>query len=214
MANYVVGIDLGQIYDYSALAVVERLVDPRVEDLAGLTIRDHHHVRYIKRWDHNTPYATVVKDTGELLRRGGLMDAVIVIDGTGVGKQVTKLFDQAHRMQQLGRNWPRSLVITGQREVSEGVVPKRELVGKMQTLLQSGRLKIADVLPEAEILREELFQFRIKVTKQGQDTYEAARERDHDDIVLAVALACWYRHNLTTPRWIEGEERGEQVKYA
>lgn len=213
MANFVVGIDLGQIYDYAVLAAVERLEQTGFEDLAGLTIRDHHHVRYIKRWDHNTPYETVVKDTGDLLPRLGLMQAVIVLDGSGVGREVTKLFDQAYRLGRLGAYWPRAYTITGQRDLTRNVVPKRELVGKMQTLLQSGRLKIADALPEAELLRKELLQFRVKMTKAGADTYEAARERDHDDIVQAVALACWYRHSLTPPRWIEGDQRGEQVNY-
>lgn len=213
MANYVIGVDLGQVFDHSALSVVERLVDTKgEEDLAGITIRDHHHVRFIKRWDLGTKYEAVVKETGELMQRG-LEEAVLVIDATGVGKEVVELFLQAYRLGKLGKYWPRGYVITGGRDVTFEVVPKRELVGKMQTLLQGGRLKIADALPEAPILKRELLQFRVKTSKGGQDTFEAARERDHDDIVLAVALACWFRHNLTQPRWIEGEQRGEQVRY-
>lgn len=213
MANFVIGVDLGQIYDYSALAVVERLEDTGYADLAGITLRDHHHVRHIHRWDHGTEYDDVVKDVGAMMRRGGLAEAVVVIDGTGVGRTVTRLFDQAFRLGKLGKYWPKAYTITGQREVLKDTVPKRELVGKMQTLLQSGRLRIADELQWSEVLRKEMQAFTVKTSKTGQDTYEAARERDHDDIVLAVALACWYRHNLTPPRWIEGDQRGEQVKY-
>ena len=34
---------------------------------------------------------------------------------------------------------------------------------------------------------------RVKVNLQtGHDSYEAWRERDHDDLVLAVAFASWY----------------------
>ena len=30
------------------------------------------------------------------------------------------------------------------------------------------------------------------MSSAGNDTYEAWRESDHDDLVLAAAIACWY----------------------
>lgn len=214
MSNFCIGIDLGQVYDNSALAVVERLEQQMAMDLAGLTIADHHHVRYLKRWDLGTEYADVVKQTGDIIRRFHLEDAVLVIDATGVGRKVCDLYLQAYRMGELGNFWPRPYVITGGREVTDELVPKRELVGTMQTLIQSKRLKISEVLPEAELLKAELLNFKVKTSAvTGQDTYEAARAGDHDDIVLAVALACWYRHQLTEPRWIEGGAILEKVRY-
>ena len=54
------------------------------------------------------------------------------------------------------------------------------------------RLKISRALPEAAQLVEELQNFKIKVTLAGNDTYEAWRESDHDDLVLAAAMAAWY----------------------
>lgn len=56
------------------------------------------------------------------------------------------------------------------------------------------------------MLKTEMLQFRAKVSPTGGDTYEAASERDHDDIVLSVALACWARHALTDPRLIDGRD--------
>lgn len=225
--NYTIGIDLAQVNDFSALAVVERLVARSNSQLARLTMLDHHYVRHIKRWEQGTPYATVVKETGELIQRGRiygdriagtkdeyevkrpgiLEEAIIVIDGTGVGREVADLYMQAHRLGRLGRWWPRAVVITGGRETTDQIVPKRELVGKMQTLLQSGRLKVADSLPQAELLRKEMLEFKVKMTPTGQETYESARERGHDDLVIAVALACWYRHSTTEPRWLPEEAR-------
>ena len=32
----------------------------------------------------------------------------------------------------------------------------------------------------------------MKISISGNDTFEAWREKDHDDTVLAVCLACWY----------------------
>lgn len=201
--NLTIGVDLGQVYDYSALAVVERLEAENPHGLSRLTILDHHHVLYLKRWEKATPYSRVVEETGMLIRQADLSRAPLVFDATGVGREVAELYFQAHRLGRLGHYWPRPFVITGGREVTNEVVPKRELVGKMQTLLQSGRLRIADSLPFAPILRRELLAFQVKSTPSGQETFESAREADHDDIVLAVALACWYRHSLTPARRLE-----------
>jgi hypothetical protein len=43
-------------------------------------------------------------------------------------------------------------------------------------------------------LVKELENFKVKVsTRTAHDSYEAWRESDHDDLVLALALACWWR---------------------
>jgi hypothetical protein len=51
------------------------------------------------------------------------------------------------------------------------------------------QVAIAEGLPLTAVLAEELAAFRVKVTPAGNETFEAWRERDHDDLVLAVALA-------------------------
>jgi hypothetical protein len=43
----------------------------------------------------------------------------------------------------------------------------------------------------ASALAEELAAFRVKITLAGNETFEAWRERDHDDLVLAVAMALY-----------------------
>ncbi len=71
-------------------------------------------------------------------------------------------------------------------------VPKRDLIGVTQVLLQSGRLKIAAALPEAAQLTKELLNFKVKIDPQtAHDSYSAWREGIHDDLVLALSLACW-----------------------
>jgi hypothetical protein len=51
-----------------------------------------------------------------------------------------------------------------------------------------------------ESLREFLT-FRIKMNAATEhESFEAWRERDHDDLVLAVALACWLGEKLGRPR--------------
>ena len=70
-------------------------------------------------------------------------------------------------------------------------LPKKELVSVMQILLQSRRLQVARQLPMATVLVKELETFRVKVTTSANETFESWRERDHDDLVLAVAMAAW-----------------------
>ena len=42
------------------------------------------------------------------------------------------------------------------------------------------------------ILVRELQQFQVKITQAAHETFGVWREGQHDDLVLAVALACWW----------------------
>ncbi len=53
-----------------------------------------------------------------------------------------------------------------------------------------GRLKVARGLPEAETLQVELQAFQRRITDRGHDAFEGVGS--HDDLVIAVALACWW----------------------
>jgi hypothetical protein len=70
-------------------------------------------------------------------------------------------------------------------------VPKKELVSTLQVLLRTRRLEVAAALPEADTLAQEMASFKVKITVSANETFGAWSERDHDDLVLGVALACW-----------------------
>jgi hypothetical protein len=70
-------------------------------------------------------------------------------------------------------------------------VPKKELVGVLQVLLQTRRLHIARELPDAATLVRELENFRVKITAARNEVFEAWREGAHDDLVLATGMAAW-----------------------
>ncbi|WP_145241183.1 hypothetical protein [Urbifossiella limnaea] len=75
-------------------------------------------------------------------------------------------------------------------------MPKKDLVGAVQAVLGTLRLKIAPGLPLAEVLAKELESFRVKVTADRNESFESWRERDHVDLVLALALAVWTGERL------------------
>ena len=68
---------------------------------------------------------------------------------------------------------------------------RKGLVSILQVLLGTRRLHVAADQPDARQLARELETFQVKLTQAGNETFESWRERDHDDLVLAVALACW-----------------------
>jgi hypothetical protein len=65
------------------------------------------------------------------------------------------------------------------------------LVGQLQALLHAGRLRIAKSQPEAAALAAELQDFRASFTDAGNAIF-GARTGRHDDLVLALAIACWW----------------------
>jgi hypothetical protein len=115
------------------------------------------------------------------------------VDATGVGRAV---IDLLRREKPPCRLVP--VVITFGHAITWGDdgarhLPKKELVGTLQVLLQNRRLKISSRLPEAAVLKKELENFRVKITAAANETFGAGpvREGPHDDLVLALALACW-----------------------
>jgi hypothetical protein len=61
----------------------------------------------------------------------------------------------------------------------------------LQLMLETGEFRIAAGLREAETFVAELTNMRVKVSTSGHEGFAAWREGTHDDLVLAVALACW-----------------------
>jgi hypothetical protein len=186
MTRYIVGLDLGQASDFTAVAVVEVLIG---DEKNGLPPGPSYHVRHLQRFKLGTPYPEIVSQIGTLM--GNLKDpeALISVDATGVGRPVVDLLRNA------GLN-PVAITITaGVKVIHEGReyrVPKRDLVGALTVAFQTGRLKIASSLPEAKTLIQELLTFKVRIDpKTAHDSYDTWREGAHDDLVLATGIAVW-----------------------
>jgi hypothetical protein len=149
-------------------------------------------VRHLKRFPLLTPYQKVVNEVAGMLRRAPLAgkDVALLMDKGNAGTAVQEMLRQA------GLNVIPVLIHGGYNTVHEPdgtyKVPKRDLVGSAQVALQNRRLEIAAALPDAEVLVRELKDFRGTVSEAGHDRYEA-RDREHDDMVLALSMAVWYR---------------------
>lgn len=156
-------------------------------------------VRYLERV-RGLPYPEIVKGVKSLMERAPFKgETALIVDTTGVGRGVVDMLD-------LAGLHPFRVTITGGNQVGhengEYTVPKRDLVAAVQVGLQTERLKIAPALDDAQLLATELQNFQISLTSKAHDTYNA-REGEHDDLVLATALAAWFRDYYNTHSWNE-----------
>jgi Terminase RNaseH-like domain len=209
MSIFITGLDLGQTQDFTAMVVLER--SDHYQDAT-------YQVRHLERFQLGTSYVEIVQKVTERFSNPPLTGSTLVVDQTGVGRAVVDLLrDNPNPPWYL-----RPITITGGHTVGEGDdrskrVPKKDLVGCLQILLQAGRLKIARSLPEAAVLVKELENFRIKVSVTTNESFEAWRDGDHDDLVLGTALACWEGENGSVswnwvPRTNQPGQRSEMSK--
>lgn len=207
--EYLIGVDLGQANDYTALCVVEMHTKGD-----GHQAERSYQVRHLDRLPLGTPYPEQVETVSrvvELVKQQQRAQASpwpsdqakvrpprLVVDQTGVGRPVVDMLRKAGH---------RSLMAvsihggdTTSREGSDYRVPKRELVAVTQVLLQTNRLAVAASLPHAQTLTREMLAFKVSFSKTGHDSYgNDWRENDHDDLVLAVALAAWAGERTSRP---------------
>ena len=61
-------------------------------------------------------------------------------------------------------------------------------------MVESGRFKVANGLSGGEALVRDLLKFKREITERGNATF--CGDREHDDLVVAVALAVWWGAHL------------------
>jgi hypothetical protein len=186
--DYIIGLDLGQTTDFAALALLECVVaDTAVTVVDGPIYA----VRHLARFPLGTPYTSIVSEVARLANTPALACSALVVDQTGVGRPVVDAFRQASLSARLV---PVTITAgSAVKQTADGAfhVPKKQLVTALQGVLQAGRLQVAKRLPLASVLVQELLNFRVQITEAANETFGASNS-EHDDIVLAVAQACWY----------------------
>jgi hypothetical protein len=186
-SRWIVGVDLGQSQDPTAVCVLEAYGER--EDPAEPTIH-RYDVRHLQRLPLGLSYPSVVADIEMMLQREPLRGADLVIDETGVGRAVGDIFVE-RRMKPIGVQITAGFDDTGTMSAwNRYTVSKSYLVSNLDAKLHCGELRFAKDLREAPVMETELKDFRRRVSETGRSTY-AAREGQHDDLVLAVAIALW-----------------------
>ena len=99
------------------------------------------------------------------------------------------------------------LLTAGDQARTDGIywkVPKRDVVTGLEVMFEQRELRIAGAVPEAATLVRELEAMQVKVGLSGREQMGAWREGTHDDLVLAVGLACWWLKKSRGSIWGTG----------
>lgn len=185
------GADIGQISDPTAVVVAEE--EPRADGT-------HFLCRHLERLPLGTPYPQVVDRVveiqGNLEAKSRIVAAhaddkqgfrlELAVDATGIGLAVSD------ELKSRGLS-PQSVFFTAGDKRSERTgdsvsIGKGWMVGRLQVLLQSGRIHLPDSA-EADALVHELLNYEIKVNSNANMQSGAFRTGTHDDLVIALGLA-------------------------
>ncbi|HBY63961.1 MAG TPA: hypothetical protein DEH78_29410, partial [Solibacterales bacterium] len=144
--EYFVGLDLGQAQDHTALVVVERRVLRRtVTDgvvVTAVRMEYEYAVRAAARLALGMSYVDVAKKvTGAVRKLSREGRCTLVVDASGVGAAVLdSLRGEVREARVLG------VVLTGGRWTTRGAgrwnVPRREVLGLVQVMLEKGELRL------------------------------------------------------------------------
>jgi hypothetical protein len=227
--GFLVGCDLGQVNDPTAVVIAQRWESREWYDRGGefvsaaeaarlgsqrcdrygyqTKILPSYDIVHTERVPLGTPYPEVEKILRDIMRRPelavGRFDGTdgpiagahrqpprLLVDATGVGAAVLDHL-RAAGLEPVG------ILIHGGDAVTRGLrvirVPKRDLVGIVSVRLQNRSLRFTNAGPYAGILQRELLNFRVKIDPvTSHDSYSHWREGEHDDLVLATAIALWW----------------------
>jgi hypothetical protein len=183
MPGFYVGLDLGKKRDPAAVAVVERFDRDAVFHRLG--------VRHVERVALGTPYPRVVERVREIVGKVSLAGrCFLAVDATGVGEPVVDLL----RAARLGCDLCAVTITGGEYQHHNGgawSVPKRDLIAHVQVLLERDELRIARRMRDVGSLVRELLDMQSTTTSSGGRRFGADGYGQHDNLVIALALACW-----------------------
>ncbi|HYP13022.1 MAG TPA: hypothetical protein VEQ63_03790 [Bryobacteraceae bacterium] len=204
-SRWIVGVDLGQRQDYSAVAALEvheAAYDERDPITADFRRELRYRVRLAERVQLETPYTELVRRLRAMTADAALAGkCTLVVDATGVGAPVLELLRAAG---------PRCRIVPvmitgGDQEGSDGTVyrvPKQDLMLGMQVLLEQRKLDIAKRAGFSRELVSELGEMRATPTGFGRQRFGPASSAKHDDLVMALSLACWWVRKTGPRSWV------------
>ncbi len=178
--EYIIGFDCGQARDFSALSIIHEV---------GI----HYEAVHLERLPLDMPYPKQVEYIFNMMCRKPLAEAktTLCIDYTGVGRPVVDLAED-RGLRPIGVAISSGNSANWNEDRTRVSVPKRDLVNILQIYAQNDRLKVAPNLKFGPTLIKELETFKIKIDpKTAHDSYGSWREGEHDDLVLATAIALW-----------------------
>ncbi|NTU60725.1 MAG: hypothetical protein HGA95_00090 [Caldiserica bacterium] len=214
MPEYICGLDLGQRQDYTAFVVLE-IISTKDDIRASVqkrrngdgSITEIHNggsttkhivnldVREAVRFTLGTPYTEIVNTVlnAMAMLEPGRDDHKLVIDATN-NTAVVDYLKQEHTTRRCRFEiLPVSITAGGSVNYDNGMykVPKIQLIQQTQLAFEQKILRFAQGMEYLDLLTGELENYQVTISDTGSEIYNA-RSREHDDLVLALALPVWY----------------------
>ena len=194
--RYVAGLDVAQQNDWTAVAILEGV--PSFASPGPQEIR----LVALDRWQKL--YPDTLAELGYIFSDEQFARKVMLAtDATGPGLH---LYEDMVRDQDLvgcvGKDRIMPVVITaGQSEERDGrfrKVPKHLLITRLQSAIRRHEIRVPRKLPLYDVLLAELEGYEMKVREGSKRVTFSNNPRDggpeHDDTILALALAWWRVH--------------------
>jgi|GEM_PF-209956 len=201
--SYMVGVDIGQRVDPTAISVVETRYDAQE--------RGYYIVRYQQRFELGLLYSEVAKRIARLdtkLKEAASKEGLeawitYILDATGVGQGPSEQIVQALRAQSYADIY--RCYLTGginavvDDEIMQIKLPKTQLVSVLVSVFDADRVELPGHSKETDAMVNELLNFEIRVSDEGRDSFGAFKVGAHDDLVTALGLAVWLGENSPPP---------------
>jgi hypothetical protein len=122
------------------------------------------------------------------------------MDATGVGAAVLDLL----RGADLRCGIEPVILTAGERERYQAGtwrVPKRDLITGLRVMLEKRELALSRRMAGADMLATDLAAMASRSTSGGRVSFGAWQAGEHDDLVVATALACWRARRKSGGIW-------------
>ena len=201
--HFILGASIGVGSEPTAIAIIEQEVWVEGRE------RPETHERRLRWFDQFPPDCDdpeTVERINALLERPEIKEAEdtghvdVILDTTASGRAIVDLFK--------GPGIKLYTVTIGGTEEDltdpNWRIPKVEAIGNLRTLIQSHKLKVMTEHKLVKAFTKEVLAYRPRRPPVNPNDPEAWRERPHDDIVFAAAVAAW-RAKKHTPRLKRGK---------
>jgi hypothetical protein len=176
--DFFIGLSLGDAGQPTGVVAVERRAE---RDVDGFLLNPTYTIPNFKSYPPETSYRRITTEVIANLERAP-KGTCLVIDRTAVGDQI---------VAEIGCLVPAHASCNQFRVAPDRATSRANLIAVVRVLLEKKNLKINAELAETALLLRELRSFGKRPLLSTPDPF-AWRVREHDDLVLAAAIALWY----------------------
>jgi hypothetical protein len=189
--NFLVGLSVGQGGQPSGVAILEKSKAP--PQPASYTCR------YLRRWlPPDTAYPKIMSALANMLLDARLGKCDLIVEA---GQSISAVLGMLKKKGLHAAIRGVEVKASGAEGLSDGIwkVTKGSLIETARLVLQEHRLtfdsrmppEVAATTPPVQIIYQAMLSYPYNKTPPANEAF-ASRDGEHDDLVLPVALACWF----------------------